>query len=54
MKKKTIGKRRIAAKARQVAGKIQAARVAQTGQTSRRRGHLSASVRRAQGRRDSR
>jgi len=54
MKKKTIGKRRIAAKARQVAGKIQAARVAQTGQTSRRRGHLSASVRRAQGKRDSR
>jgi hypothetical protein len=46
-------KKRIAAKAKTVVGKIKAQRIAKTGLTSRVRGHVSARGRRVQGKRDS-
>lgn len=52
-KQKTQG-RPIAAKAGQVSGKIKAERLAKSGYTTRVRGHLLASGKRAQSRRDSR
>jgi hypothetical protein len=48
----TKTKKTIAAKAKKVAGKVKAERIAKTGLTSRIRGHVSARGRRAQGRRD--
>jgi hypothetical protein len=50
--KRTTG-RRVAAKAKKVAGKLKTQRIDKTGLTSRVRGHVSARGRRAQGRRDS-
>jgi hypothetical protein len=47
-------KKRIATKAKQTAGKVKAQRIAETGLTSRVRGHVSARGKRAQGKRDSR
>ena len=46
--------RRVAAKAKKVSGKVNTARIAQTGLTSRIQGHVSARGRRTQGKRDSR
>jgi hypothetical protein len=46
-------RRRIAAKAKKVSGKIKSQRIAKTGLTSRVRGHVSARGKRAQARRDS-
>lgn len=45
--------KRLSKKSRRIAGKIKAQRIANTGLTSRIRGHVSARGRRAQGRRDS-
>jgi hypothetical protein len=47
----TQGKR-IAAKARKVAGKVKAARFAKSGVTTRLKGHVTLQVKRAQARRD--
>jgi hypothetical protein len=49
-----VKKKRIARKAKEVTGKVKAQRIAETGLTSRVRGHVSARGKRAQGRRDSR
>lgn len=46
--------KRIAAKAKRVAPKVIAERIAKTGRTTRVRGHVSARGRRAQARRDQR
>jgi hypothetical protein len=51
-KSRVTGKR-VAAKAKKVAGAITTQRIAKTGLTSRIRGHVSARGKRAQGRRDS-
>jgi len=52
MKPKTIGKRRIAAKAKKVTGKRKAVHMNETGLTTRIYAHLSSRVRRDQSRRD--
>jgi hypothetical protein len=51
--KPRIQGRQIAAKAKKIAGKITTQTIAQTGLTSRIKGHVSARCRRARGRRDS-
>jgi hypothetical protein len=53
-KPKRVTGRRVAAKAKKVAGKIKSQRIDKTGLTSRIRGHVSARGKRAQGRRDAR
>ncbi len=47
-------KKKIAVKAKAVKGKLKAQRIAETGLTSRVRGHVSARGKRAQARRDAR
>jgi hypothetical protein len=47
-------KKRIAARAKKIAGKLKLQRIASTGLTSRVRGHVSARGKRAQARRDRR
>lgn len=51
--KRTQGKR-LAAKAQKAAPKVKAARLAKSGMTTRLKGHLAASIKRAQARRDAR
>jgi hypothetical protein len=52
--KSTTKGRRVAAKAKQAAGKIKLQKIDESGLTSRIRGHVSARGRRAQGKRDGR
>jgi hypothetical protein len=50
--KSTTKGRRVAAKAKTVAGKVKLRKIDESGLTSRIRGHVSARGRRAQGKRD--